>query len=196
MSIVAPTTALCAVAIPVAVDVAFGDWPPARVGAGIAIALAAIVLVSQHRSASAAHERTTPGALPPGIGLALASGVTIGLFFLSLAQTTSTAGLWPLVPARAVSVGIFGTLALTRSGLSMPPRLLGICVGGGVLDMIANALYLLAVRDGALAPVVTLSSLYPASTVVLARIVLRERLSAAQAVGIGAAFVAVVLIVG
>jgi uncharacterized membrane protein len=72
---------------------------------------------------------------------------------------------------------------------------IAIAVAGGVLDMFANAFYLMAVHDGPLTAVVTLSSLYPASTVVLARVVLRERFSGVQAVGIVAALAAVVLIV-
>jgi drug/metabolite transporter (DMT)-like permease len=67
---------------------------------------------------------------------------------------------------------------------------------GGMLDMAANVLYLLASRYGDLAVAVTLSSLYPASTVVLARVILKERLSRAQVVGMVGALVAVVLIVG
>jgi drug/metabolite transporter (DMT)-like permease len=70
-----------------------------------------------------------------------------------------------------------------------------IAIGGGILDMLANALYLIAVREGPLTTVVTLSSLYPASTVLLAGIVLRERIGALQATGIAAALLAVVLIV-
>jgi uncharacterized membrane protein len=69
-------------------------------------------------------------------------------------------------------------------------------VAVGATDMLANALYLLATRSGPLSGVVTLTSLYPASTVALARVVLGERLTSRQAVGIACAVVAVVLIVG
>jgi uncharacterized membrane protein len=78
----------------------------------------------------------------------------------------------------------------------MPAGVTTIAVTGGVLDMLANLLYLLATRQGPLSVVVTLSSLYPASTVVLARTVLGERLNAMQAAGIVCALAAVILIVG
>ena len=68
-------------------------------------------------------------------------------------------------------------------------------IGGGALDMTANVLYLLAVRQGALGIVATLTSLYPASTILLARIVLRERLRLVQGIGVACAALAIVLIV-
>ena len=124
------------------------------------------------------------------------SGVAIGFFYLALARTGAAAGLWPLVAARAVSVSLFLGLAVAgRQPLRMPARPLTIVLGCGVLDMAANALYMLATRRGALSAVVTLASLYPASTVLLARVVLGDRLSGRQVVGIVSAFVAVVLIV-
>ena len=79
--------------------------------------------------------------------------------------------------------------------LRMPRRVFGIAVMGGILDMLANAFYVVAVREGPLTAVVTLSSLYPASTVLLARVVLRERLRGVQVAGIVAALAAVALIV-
>lgn len=190
MAIVAPTTAVCAVLIPVAAETIAGERPGARTVAGILLALVAIVLVSQQP----AQDR---GESPRrGLGLAILSGVAIGFFFLALARTDAAAGLWPLVAARVVSVCLFLALAVAaRQPLRMPARPMAIIIGCGVLDMAANALYILATRRGALSAVVTLASLYPASTVLLARIVLGERLSGRQAVGIVSALVAVVLIV-
>ena len=78
----------------------------------------------------------------------------------------------------------------------MPRDIVLRAAAGGALDMVANALYLLATRRGTLSIVVTLVSLYPASTVVLARIVLGERLSRWQHAGIACALVAVGVIVG
>jgi drug/metabolite transporter (DMT)-like permease len=197
MAIVAPTTAVCAVAIPVLAGVALGERPPAITVAGIALALVAIVLVSQQGSNGPSRAAGVRGALlPPGLGLALLSGVAIGLFFLSLARTGAGAGLWPLLVARSVSLLLFGAIAAAqRTPLRMAPAVLGIAIAGGVLDMGANALYLVAVRGGPLTAVVTLSSLYPASTVVLAAVILRERLNRAQIAGIACALAAVLLIV-
>ena len=78
----------------------------------------------------------------------------------------------------------------------MPADVAAIAVAGGILDMLANLLYLVATRHGPLSIVVTFSSLYPASTVLLARTVLGERLNALQIAGIVCALVAVLLIVG
>jgi drug/metabolite transporter (DMT)-like permease len=77
----------------------------------------------------------------------------------------------------------------------MPGQVAGLAILCGVIDMLANALYLLAAREGPLSVVVTLSSLYPASTVLLARVVLGERLNLWQVSGVGCALTAVVLIV-
>lgn len=201
MALVAPTTAVCAVAIPVLAAIALGERPSPRTLAGIGLAIVAIVLVSQQRSPAipsrTVADRARPGMLPPGIGLALASGVAIGLFFLSLARTSSDAGMWPLISARAVSITLFGALAIAgRRSLRMARPVAMLVIAGGALDMFANALYLIATRSGPLSVVVTLSSLYPASTILLARAVLGERLNAWQGAGIACALVAVVLIVG
>lgn len=190
MAVVAPTTAVCAVLIPVVAEVIAGERLGGRTISGILLALVAIVLVSQQSGSG------QPGAPRRGLGLAILSGVAIGFFFLALARTGPAAGLWPLVAARAVSVTLFlGLAAAGRQTLRMPLGPLAIVLTCGVVDMAANALYILATRRGALSAVVTLASLYPASTVLLARVVLGERLSGRQVVGIVSALAAVVLIV-
>lgn len=209
MAVVAPITAVCAVTVPVAVAIALGERPGTGPTAGIALAVLSIVLVSQQSApdghgGSSAQGFTSPvaqGFSPvsrtSSIGVALASGVAIGLFFLALARTRAEAGMWPLVAARGVSFVLFMAIALvTRRSLHMPSNVAAIAVAGGVLDMLANLLYLLASRYGPLSIVVTLSSLYPASTVLLARTVLGDRLSAVQTAGIACALAAVMLIVG
>jgi drug/metabolite transporter (DMT)-like permease len=77
----------------------------------------------------------------------------------------------------------------------LPRMLLLLAVVGGVLDVVANGLYLLSTHSGSLPVVVTLASLYPASTVLLARFVLKERLNALQVIGVITALVAITLIV-
>jgi uncharacterized membrane protein len=198
MAVVAPTTAVCAVAIPVTAAMLLGERPSAVRLAGMGLAIVAIVLVSQQRSAGEAEDQTVPSRhLPPGLGLALMSGVAIGFFFLALARTAPTAGLWPLVAARVMSAGLFAVSAVVSGrSLRMTVPVAAIVIAAGAVDMFANALYLIATRYGSLSVVVTLSSLYPASTVILARVVLGERLSGLQGVGIVCALVAVVLIVG
>ena len=194
MAVVAPTTAVCAVMIPVVAGVFFGERLTTVTVLGIALAIVAIVLVSQQAAVASAAVRA--GALPPGVGIALASGVAIGLFFLALAETEARAGMWPLVAARAASVTLFSVIALVSARpLRMAVPVARIAVAAGVIDMFANALYLLATRYGPLSVVVTLSSLYPASTVMLARFALGERLNAWQAAGVACALVAIALIV-
>jgi drug/metabolite transporter (DMT)-like permease len=197
MAVVAPTTAVCAVTIPVVVSVLLGERPVPLVVAGIVLGVLSIVLVSQQRAArTGSKDPASPFKLPRGVGTALASGVAIGFFFLSLAQTRSEAGMWPLVVARGVSVTLFGATALAGGQpIRMPGRVAALAIVCGFIDMLANALYLLAAREGPLSIVVTLSSLYPASTVLLARVVLGERLNLWQISGVACALGAVVLIV-
>jgi drug/metabolite transporter (DMT)-like permease len=216
MAIVAPITAVCAVTVPVGAAIAFGERPGTGATSGIALAIVAIVLVSRQGAIASPLQRdgATNSSLQKNAvaswrrggeatgetrsaGTALASGVAIGLFFLTLAQSGPNAGMWPLVAARAVSFLLFATLALvTRKSLRMKRDVAALAIAGGVLDMLANLLYLLATRYGQLSLVVTLSSLYPASTVLLARLVLGERLSGGQTAGIVCALIAVMLIVG
>lgn len=197
MAVVAPTTAVCAVMIPVTTGVFFGERLAPLTLVGIGLAMAAIVLVSRQRAAPFVDQsRARRGVVPTGVGLALVSGVAIGLFFLALARTTAAAGMWPLVAARVVSVTLFGIMSIAAAQpLRMAAPVARIAVAAGVIDLFANALYLVATRYGPLSVVVTLSSLYPASTVILARIALGERLNGWQVTGVACALVAIALIV-
>jgi drug/metabolite transporter (DMT)-like permease len=195
MAVVAPTTAVCAVAVPVVVSVLLGERPGTLAVVGILLGLTAIVLVSQQTAPETEHDQRPERRLPPGVGIALVSGVAIGFFFLCLAQTGPGAGMWPILTSRATSVTLFGlAAAVGRRSLRMPGVLL-LTLLCGVVDMSANALYLMAARIGPLSVMVTLASLYPASTVLLARVVLGERLNARQIAGVGCALAAIVLIV-
>lgn len=197
MGVVAPTTSVCAVIIPVLADVLRGQHPPALVSVGIGLAVVSIVLLGQE-SAHPDHPVSRPPqyGLPSGMWHALASGVAIGFFFLLLANARAQAGLWPLVAARVAGIPLFALIVVaTGAPFRLQRPLAWIVIGGGALDMLANVLYLLATRHGSLAVAVTLCSLYPASTVVLARAVLKERLSRVQMLGMAGALVAVVLIV-
>ena len=196
MAVVAPTTAVCAVAIPVIVSVLLGERPGPPAVAGILLGVGSIVLVSQQTAAGAgARDHRSAWQLPPGVGIALVSGVAIGLFLLSLARTGPEAGMWPILVSRAVSVTLFGAAAAAGRRSLRIPGMLVLTLACGAVDMSANALYLLAVRTGPLSVVVTLASLYPASTVLLARVVLGERLNGRQVAGVGCALAAIVLIV-
>jgi len=190
MSVVAPVTAVCAVIIPLVVGVAIGERPTGLAVLGVLLAVVAIVLVSQSGHIEEGKRATT------GLPVAVASGIAIGIFLVFLQRTGPSAGLWPLIAARLVSIAFFTVAGLLSQEKIMPrSESMPIVIGGGTLDILANILYLLAVRRGPLSIVATLTSLYPASTIILARIVLRERLRLLQQAGVACAVVAIVLIV-
>jgi drug/metabolite transporter (DMT)-like permease len=191
MSVVAPVTALCAAAVPVLVGIALGDRLGVLAAVGIALALVAVVLVSADEGLSSLRRVRSAG-----LGMPLAAGVGFGLFFALLSRTSPDSGLTPLVALRGTAVVLLVLIALARrSSLRVPRAALPPVLLGGTLDITANALYLVATQlPGQLAVIGVLASLYPVSTVVLAQVVLRERLVRAQVAGLGTAALAVALI--
>jgi drug/metabolite transporter (DMT)-like permease len=130
-----------------------------------------------------------------GIPEALAAGVGFGAFFIFLSNTAPDSGVWPLVGARLASLALLWALLAALPGrISVRAETNWLILGAGLLDIIANALFLYAARDGLLTLVAVLSSLYPAATVLLARVVLRERLSRFQAGGVALALMGMALI--
>ncbi len=191
MSVVAPITAVCAAAVPVGAGLAMGERPSALALTGVVVALLAIVLVSREEAPAGAPRG--PGTA--AVRTALLAGVAFGLFFVLLERTGDEAGLWPLVTARGGSIALLAAIGqVAGEPLRVPRAALGGVLAAGILDMTANVLYLLAVREGLLSLVAVLSSLYPASTVLLATVVLRERLHPVQRTGLAAAAAAVALI--
>jgi drug/metabolite transporter (DMT)-like permease len=195
MSIVAPITAVSAVALPVLTSIALGERPGWIAVLGILLGIVSIVLVSRQPSSPAPEGKDGHG-VRTGIGPALIAGIAMGIFLLALAQTRREAGLWPLLTDRIASLSFFGiVMAVARASPRLPMNLAALALGCGTLDMVANALFLIAVRIGPFSPIVTLCALYPATTVLLARAILAERLSAWQAAGVVSALTAVALIV-
>lgn len=194
MSVVAPVTAVCAVVVPVAVGILLGEALSLLTGAGIVLAATAIVLVGQSSEKRTSARRRN--AMARALRISMASGVVIGFFLVALERTPASAGLWPLVAARAVSIALFVAFALARPEPHAMDRFGAvIAIVGGVADMLANVLYLVAVRQGQLSVIATLTSLYPASTVLLARLALGERLARHQKVGVAGAVAAAAMIV-
>lgn len=190
MSIVAPITAVGAAVLPVAWGLANGEHPGALALTGVAIALVAVGLVAAPtaRGPSIANRRRE-------VTLALVAGAGFGFVFILFGDTVKASGLWPLLSARAVSTALLlAGLRVVRTSGRVRPGTARIVAGTGVLDVAANAMYLIGARIGLVSLVAVLSSLYPASTVLLARIVLDERVTSRQAVGLGLAVVGVVLI--
>jgi len=191
MSVVAPVTAVTAAAVPVLAGLLGGERIGAWSAIGIALALIAVVLVSAE-GGLAALRAARPASIPP----ALAAGAGFGIFFVLLDRTGDDTGLTPLVAARLASVALVIVLALLgRRPLRVGRTALPLVVLSGVGDMTANSLFLLATQEHSqLAIVGVLASLYPVSTVVLAQVLLREKLVPAQLAGLASAFAAVVLI--
>ena len=191
MSVIAPVTAVTAAAVPVLVGLLGGDRIGVWAAAGIALALVAVVLVSAEGGLSALRTAQRTSVVP-----ALLAGAAFGVFFVLLDRTSQDSGLTPLVAARVASMSLVVVLAVTRGqSLRMTRAALPLVALSGLGDMSANALFLLATQQpGQLAITGVLASLYPVSTVVLAQVVLRERLAGAQVAGLFSAAAAVVLI--
>ncbi|WP_244360292.1 DMT family transporter [Microbispora triticiradicis] len=189
MSVVAPTTATTAMAVPVVFGLLTGDRPSPLALGGVALGLFAVLLVSREPGGGAGRPRLGP------VVAALVSGAGFGGFFVLLKLAPADSGAWPLLGARLASITLVALLALaTRRGLRPAPGSLRVTVVAGVLDMAANVLYLFAAQRGMLTLVAVLVSLYPASTLLLARYVLGERLSPVQITGVGFALGAIALI--
>ena len=212
MSLVSPITAVIAALIPLAVGLALGERPASPALAGVALALVAVVLVSSTEMPGEPASNAAPGLvglnivqeqravirnwlLQPGLTEAVLSGLGVGAFYVFLARSHAVAGLWPLACSRFTSMSAIAVLALaTRRSLAPQAGSVVMIVCAGVIDMLANAQYLLATRYGLLSIVAVLASLYPASTVLLARIVLHERLNRVQLSGVICALAAIALI--
>lgn len=190
MCLVAPTSAAAAAAIPVAAGLAMGGrlTPPGALG--VAAALVSVVLVSRTKAAPRSGGRSSVGVL-----YAVLAGVSFGVFLVLLAQTSPTSGLWPLVGARCASLSLLAALVRARGGslrmAGIPGRL---ALVSGTLDMVSNALYLVAVRGGELSVIGLLASLSPLGTILLARLVLNERIRPVQGVGAALAVGSVILL--
>ena len=193
MSVVAPTTALSAAVVPILAGVLQGERPGPLAIVGIGVSFVAVLLITRESPA----QRAAGGQVSLRVlGASLAAGAIFGLFFVALHQTSDGAGLWPLLTAKLVSVPVLGLLVVRRRlplGWGAPGVARTVFLSGA-LDMAANVLYLLALRHGMLAVVAATAGLYPASTVLLARSQLDERLHHVQVIGLGIAACAAVLI--
>ncbi len=193
MSVVAPLSAVMSALVPTVAGMVGGERPGALGMVGILLALPAIVLISREPAPGDDEADRTP-ATPRVIAAAAVSGVGFGLFFTFVSHTSEDSGLWPLAGARSAAI----LLALVVVAVSRParPRADGarLAMLTGCLDASGNALFLLASRQGLLTLVGVIGAMYPASTVVLARVVLGERLARHQLAGLAVAAGAVVLI--
>ena len=193
MSVVAPISA-SGVTLPVAVGLATGDRPSSLQAVGLVLTVLGVILASREM-----HEDDTRAASRASIGLALVAAVGFGAFFTLSDGAADDSVLWLLVISRTTAVLLLlGVLAATRgAGLELlPARTLGVLAFVGVLDLAATGLYALANTKGALSIVAVVGSLYPVLTVLLARVVLKERLRTVQSAGVAVAFLGVAAVVG
>ncbi len=203
MSTAASITALCSASIPVMYGLVLGVVPGALTLVGIGLAVPAAVLVSV--GGVALHAMSPDIPLRERIGakrgtnqtrvLSVLAGFGFAWFFVALSKTSDDAGLYPLLGARAASLTVLG-LILSFRGLWAPvgravwwPILLA-----GLLDLVANSSYLFALEGDNFTWVAALSSLYPVSTVLLARVILKEHLAPLQLVGLSMAAGALVFV--
>jgi uncharacterized membrane protein len=210
ISVVAPVAALVSAVLPVGVAIAGGERPAATVIAGGLICLVAIVLVSAQPAGQARGERGQDPAgadrgggirlVPAGrllaLGYGAAAGVGFGLFFIFLKNAGQSGVLWPVAISRSAGTVVALGLALAtrtrprfgRGGIA------GLALISGAIDAAANVCYVLATRAGLFGLAVVITSLYPGMTVLLARVLLGERMRWLQRTGLLLAAAGVVLV--
>jgi len=203
MATAASLTALWGASIPVVVGLLLGERPGTITLVGVAIAIPAAILVSVGGlKIDRLSTDTTPRDRVAGLAdtvstrtLALIAGLGFGVFFIALSRTGADSGLYPLVSARIASIVALSIVVTAQSGWRpIARRWWLIIVVTGLLDFAANAFYLTAIKHGSFTWVAAISSLYPVSTVLLARVVLNERLKRLQVYGLGLAGLALTLV--
>ncbi len=190
MGIVAPVAGVLGASIPVVIGSVTQGLPSALQAIGIALAVASVALVSQ------------PGDQPPAasdrraLGLALLAGTGFALFFLCMHQAGDGSPLWLVSGSRFASVVaiVIALVALRPTAPTGDRRWIWIALIAGVFDVAGNVSFVAAAQTGALAIAAVTSSLYPITTVILARVILGERFAHVHVIGIVAATAAVVCI--
>lgn len=187
MSIAAPVSALFAAVIPVVFGFIALGVPPITTLTGFLLAFLAVWLISQ-------TDGTSWRVSLWDLRLPLLSGFFFGLYFLILHRATLNAFFWPLAAARFAGLVVLGAYAFLTHQPALPPRdIWGWCIVNGVLDIGGNGFYVLAAQTGRIDVAAVLGALYPASTVLLAWMFLRERLTWLQTLGVLLALIAIVL---
>jgi len=191
MSIVAPVTAALSGSLPALYDFVRGTDVGATGIAGLVLALIATIIVS---ATSGEAEEGQQGMPLSALGLSLLAGVSFSVGFIAFSMTAPESGLVPLAAARLTSMLLFGVLAYaTQRRIAVDPSVRFQTFGAGLTDATANVTMITAIRIGPLAVASVLGSLYPVVTILLARLILGERLRALQWFGVVLALVAVIL---
>jgi drug/metabolite transporter (DMT)-like permease len=192
ISVVSPLTAVLVSGVPVGVGLALGERPSELAVVGIVLALVAVVLVSRE----VRDEDSKPHRFTAKIAwLTVGSGLAFGMNFVLIHQAPVDARIWPLVFARMSASTLVLLIALFTRNLKVPTGLpLRLALTAGVLDTVSNVAMLLALQASLLSLASVLMSLYPAATVALAMVVLKERATRWQAAGMVLALASVALI--
>ena len=200
MSILSPLTAVISAIVPMSWGLVGGETLTILGYVALGLALVAVVLVGFVPEKGAVRPR------PRGIVYAIGSGTLIGVFFILMDQTPDDSGLIPLVANRATSVLVLGSIVLAlilwsrrfpdsamdaRTGWRAGLAIAFLC---GILDATANAMILFGLRLGEFSIVSVLVALYPAGTILLAALVLRERIAPVQWVGLALAVAAAAML--
>jgi drug/metabolite transporter (DMT)-like permease len=189
MGVVAPVAGVLVAGIPVAYGIGTQGSPPPLALVGIVLAIVSVVVISRVPAEADAR--------PSGFLWGLGAGLTLGALTIAVAQLSDGAVFGPLLIIRSTEAAIgAGVILLTGRGWRIPRDLWPAAFAVGLFDMTGTAAYLTAIQIGPLAVAAVLSALYPAMTVMLAAVVLRERMTRHHALGLGAAAAAVVLIAG
>lgn len=195
MSVIAPVTALISTVLPVGVALVGGERPGLAVCAGAVICVVAVILVSLEQPRPG-HPSVRRQRLR-GLCYAVPAGVTFGCFFLFLREAGASGVAWPVTIARlAGAVIVLACCAVFRTRPLGPARrqLLGIALASGAVDSLANVCYVLATRSGLFGLAVVITSLYPGVTVLLARVLLGERMRSVQRAGLILAAIGVIMV--
>jgi len=195
MNVAAPTVAVVTAVVPAAVGLAQGERPSAVSLVGIVLAVIAVALVG----GAGGPGPTGAGFATRVLLIATGAGVGLGLANVAFAQTSTDAGLWPVVVTKLVAgVALWSFVLATRGPADVPAsrRNVAFAAWTGIVDAGATMSLALALQRGSLVVVSVLGSLFPVVTVLLARLVLAEPIGPAQRVGLALALIAVALIVG
>jgi drug/metabolite transporter (DMT)-like permease len=185
MSVAAPVTSVLAAALPVLVAAVSEGLPHAIQICGLILALAALWFISRPEGGKIGSR---------GLGLAIFAGIGFGMFLVCMRHAGAEAVYWPMAAALATSLVMAAAMLFAQGGALPGLGATPLILLAGVLDTSGNFFFVLASQRGRLDVAAVLSSLYPAATVLLARLVLKERITRLQAAGMIAALVAVPLI--
>jgi len=216
VAVVAPTSGVLAAALPAGIAIALGERPAPLAVVGLVLALPAVWLISGGGEANGPASTEPPGpdglSGPSGVLDGVLAGFGFGLLFFALDRAGDSAGLWPLTAGQAIAFALVTVVAVRRlvstpkatpvsalesAGTPPPPgsqRWWHLAVVTGVLASAATLLFYASTTSGLLTIAAVLTSLYPAGTIVLARLILDERISRLQGLGLALAGCAVVLI--